>query len=665
APEISVKVTAVYDYTPEVTDEDGHVLNFELVLGPESMAVDASTGALQWAPGDDDVGSHEIALVASDGRGGSALQRFTLGVLPGGFNSPPVFTSAPVTSIPVGAAYTYEAQAVDADADALLFSLVEAPDGLTVDPDSGHVAWPVATQGAHKVVLAVEDPALARSTQTWILVAGELADFAVAPVITSTPPVTAQADELYLYQVQAHAPDLAPLDYSLFVSPEGMGLDADTGRITWIPTTEQEGVHPVTVLVSDGLLGEATQSFAVTVAPFQDNQPPAFVTSPPLEAVVGTTYSYLALAEDPEEGQVLYSLVTGPPGLSIDPSSGQVTWEPLAEDAGSHPVKLRATDPELAKANQVFVLELRESNVAPTITSTPGLLGLVGQAYLYDVEAEDADGDLLVYALDDAPDGMTIIDGTGLVTFYPATAEVGIHQVSVSVRDCCGGLATQTWALEVIADTTAPTVVVQPSRNPACLQFQESACVQASDDVGVVERELLVGAQSLVLDEEGCTLLPQFESEGPVQLVGTARDASQNEAVDEVTLVLSDCVDEEDPVVEIIAPAPGSAVTGLVDLVYTVTDNNPEFLTWTLRYGLLGSDELTLLAEGSGETFEEALGTLDTTLLAQGDYLIEILAADGLRSAGFAYTLTVDGALKLGNFQISVVDLSATIAGFP
>ena len=56
-----------------------------------------------------------------------------------------------------------------------------------------------------------------------------------------------------------------------------MEIDEGIGRITWVPLAEQLGVHPVTVVVSDGLLGDTTQSFAITVDPLQQNQPPALL----------------------------------------------------------------------------------------------------------------------------------------------------------------------------------------------------------------------------------------------------------------------------------------------------------------------------------------------------------------------------------------------------
>jgi putative Ig domain-containing protein len=58
------------------------------------------------------------------------------------------------------------------------------------------------------------------------------------PVIDSAPVTTATAGTPYSYQVLAHDPDGVGLTYLLLSAPDGMALDADTGVLTWSPTTE-------------------------------------------------------------------------------------------------------------------------------------------------------------------------------------------------------------------------------------------------------------------------------------------------------------------------------------------------------------------------------------------------------------------------------------------
>jgi hypothetical protein len=73
------------------------------------------------------------------------LRRF----LPTCTSVPPVFISTPVLQATAGVPYQYDAQASGVPAPT--YALVEGPEGLTVHPDTGRVAWPVPVRGTHTV----------------------------------------------------------------------------------------------------------------------------------------------------------------------------------------------------------------------------------------------------------------------------------------------------------------------------------------------------------------------------------------------------------------------------------------------------------------------------------------------------------------------------------
>jgi len=86
-----------------------------------------------------------------------------------------------------------------------------------------------------------------------------------APVIQSSPPLSAKLGDDYSYQVEAIDDNDADLTYSLLLSPEGMTIDSSTGLLTWTPTEDQVGENDVTIKVSDGWNG-ITQDFSVEVS---------------------------------------------------------------------------------------------------------------------------------------------------------------------------------------------------------------------------------------------------------------------------------------------------------------------------------------------------------------------------------------------------------------
>lgn len=94
---------------------------------------------------------------------------------------------------------------------------------------------------------------------------------------------------------------------------------------------------------------------------------------------------------------------------------------------------------------------------APEITSTPPQVIGKDRKYVYQVAANAPDPSSLTYALDAAPEGMTI-DQTGRIEWQLPNPEVGerVFQVVIRVTDSTGGEAVQQFELAVTA-TAATT----------------------------------------------------------------------------------------------------------------------------------------------------------------------------------------------------------------
>ncbi len=91
-------------------------------------------------------GRHEIWIVADDDGTGSGKHREideenNRSYVVVNINSPPVFTSRPVTCILEDQQYTYDVDAEDPDGDALSFTIEVFPQGMTIDRNSGMINW--------------------------------------------------------------------------------------------------------------------------------------------------------------------------------------------------------------------------------------------------------------------------------------------------------------------------------------------------------------------------------------------------------------------------------------------------------------------------------------------------------------------------------------------
>jgi hypothetical protein len=98
--------------------------------------------------------------------------------------------------------------------------------------------------------------------------------------ISNMPPMIADEgereitfdDKVYTYKVKAEDPDGDKLAYSLKSAPEGVGIDAESGLITWNVPPDFSGKVDITVSVTDGQGGESTQELSFIIKPPEEVQ---------------------------------------------------------------------------------------------------------------------------------------------------------------------------------------------------------------------------------------------------------------------------------------------------------------------------------------------------------------------------------------------------------
>ena len=119
-------------------------------------------------------------------------------------------------------------------------------------------------------------------------------------------------------------------------------------------------------------------------------------------------------------------------------------------------------DGEIALSAPMYVNSIgRIRNRAPTITSLPLTEAREATPYVYDVDAVDPERQTITYLLDLAPDGMEINAFTGLITWTPASEQIGLQNVMVRVQDARRASATQFFQIVV-----SPRHNMAPVANP-------------------------------------------------------------------------------------------------------------------------------------------------------------------------------------------------------
>ena len=350
-------------------------------------------------------------------------------------NEAPTITSDPITTGLVGELYTYDVEATGSPDPTFL--LVIAPQGMDIDAQTGEITWTPTEAGDAEVAIVAANGVLPIATQSFTIeVSGG------APVITSTPVTSTGVGSIYLYDVNATG-NPEPT-YSLREAPEGMNIDETLGIISWV--ANEVGTFDVTVVASNGIRPDATQSFTIEVS----GDGPVITSSPITTAALGEAYVYdVEASGNPDP---TYDLETAPDGMVIDMISGLISWAPT--EAGTFDVVVIASNGTMTDASQAFTINV--TGAAPVITSTPVTTVILGNTYAYDVQSTGDPAPM--YSLDQAPDGMNINPSTGSI-FWP-TSEAGDFDVIVVASNGALPDASQAFTVEVTG--IAPAITTSP-----------------------------------------------------------------------------------------------------------------------------------------------------------------------------------------------------------
>ena len=121
---------------------------------------------------------------------------------------------------------------------------------------------------------------------------------------------------------------------------------------------------------------------------------------------------------------------------------------------------------------------------------------------------------------------------------------------------------------------------------------------------------------------------------------------------------------DEELFVDVDNEQEGMEVSFVTDIVGTVSGTLLD--RYTFEVYPVNSDVAVYTSTGTSEVIDEALGTLDATLLVNGYYLVKVTAyaSDGCGLYD-EVTVLVCGNAKIGNYSISFNDLSTGLNNFP
>lgn len=234
--------------------------------------------------------------------------------------------------------------------------------------------------------------------------------------------------------------------------PAGLTLDETTGEISGIPT--EDGGFVISASVTDSMGCQDSESLDLFVCYEIVVDPP---TLPP--GVVGVPYSVIISASGGVPDYQFYASGLIPPGLSLDPATGEISGIPLVE--GSFGVTIIVPDSsEQCFGQRQYTIVI----TCPDLTFDPPILPDVplGEAYNQTIAAS---GGNAPYTYDVTaglfPFGLSLNTLTGEITGVAAVP--GIYNFTITATDPVQCTDTNNYTIRVVM---CPTIAVLPVSLP-------------------------------------------------------------------------------------------------------------------------------------------------------------------------------------------------------
>ncbi|MCB9637469.1 MAG: tandem-95 repeat protein [Myxococcales bacterium] len=391
-------------------------------------------------------------------------------------NSDPTIGSNTYYEWCAGIPFTQNVNASDPDNDPLSYDLFFKPTGMVIDP-TGQISWPAPTAAGtgsyHVFSVRVTDSRGASTYRDYLMFVRPIGNCNnKPPVLSVTPPsAVVKPNVQTCTTVTVTDPDVGQtLRLSSILpaltgattnpSPIPNGASPRTFTYCWTPALADEGktIKVVFEFKDNGtpnLSGQGTFEITVSAGGI-----PEFTITPPgeiKEVSQGGTLTFDVKASDPDGNGITAftftpGLATFCTGTKIGSDLWRITCAPGAnQTATNYNLLFSATDgdgiPKTAnKTIQIRVVQ----NKSPVVTPIPNQTINEKQAWTYNVQATDPDGDPLSYSMSGLPAGATIDPMTGKISWTPTQADAGkTYNVVVIVSDGKGGSTTVTFTVTV------------------------------------------------------------------------------------------------------------------------------------------------------------------------------------------------------------------------
>jgi len=357
-------------------------------------------------------------------------------------NRPPEIASPGTQTNNISDSISLPISASDAENDALTFSAIDLPQGLTIASSSGLITGQIVAGGRYTATVTVDDVYQGSDTISFVW------------LVNGPPNITQPADQFSTVEnvielpILANDDDFNSLTFSAQNLPIGLSIDATSGIISG--TIRAAGIFTVSILVTDGNDSSDSSSFV-----WQVNTPPTLSTPSAQNNLIGNAVSLAISASDADNDPLTYSAGNLPSNLTIDPNSGLISGTLTTADTYS--VIIIVDDGRGGSATATINWTVSHPpNNPPTIDNPNAQNSTIGDVIQLPINASDADADPLTFSAEGLPGGLTLIAETGLLT--GTLISPGTYPITITADDGNSGtaIANFVWSVNGLPDITFP-----------------------------------------------------------------------------------------------------------------------------------------------------------------------------------------------------------------
>ena len=230
--------------------------------GRQMIATTTASSGGSWSISDPILGGETVVALAinsGDDTSEFSNSRSIPGGNDGGTNVAPTISNIADRYSEQWDTESFSVNASDSNGDTLLYSALNLPNGVTIDPLTGFVSGQVRSGGEHLVVIMVDDgQVVTQTTFSWFS--------NQQPTVQAIPDIETAGGATVDIEIEGSDPDGDTITFTASGLPTGLSIDA-AGRITGSPTAG--GTYNVSITVTDPGGRSATSGFTWTItAPY-------------------------------------------------------------------------------------------------------------------------------------------------------------------------------------------------------------------------------------------------------------------------------------------------------------------------------------------------------------------------------------------------------------